>query len=100
MLKISIQDDPHMPTLKLEGKLVGPWAQELNRVWDALEPSVATKKLRLDIRGMTYADKIGTRNLQRICRSMDAEILADTPLTKHFAALTMGKIQPNKHEEM
>lgn len=98
VLRISIQDGADTATLKFEGKLVGLWVNELNRVWHAFEPSLGMKKLCLDMRGMTFVDEKGTKALRKIFRSTEAEILADTPLTRHFAAETMRKMPHNSKE--
>jgi|SRR5579862_1939546 len=100
MLRISIQDGTEAATLKFEGKLVGLWVQELNRVWHVLEPSLGMKKLYLDMRGMTFVDEKGTKALRKIFRSTEAEILADTPLTRHFAAEAMRKMPQNDRREI
>lgn len=89
MLKISIDDDSNSATLRLEGKLVGPWVAELNRVWRALKPSLGAKKLFLDICEMTFVDRKGTQALRKIFHQSNAEVLANTPLTRQFAADTM-----------
>lgn len=85
MIRISIQDEERLATLKIEGKIAGPWAAELSETWKTFAPSLGTRKLRLDIRGVTFVDREGKQLLQEICRWTDAEILADTPMTKHFA---------------
>lgn len=85
MLKISIKDDSPVATLKIEGKLVGPWAMELGRTWHGLWTSANQMPLRLDIRGVTFADQKGTHILQGIVRETGAEILFDSPLTQYFA---------------
>ena len=85
MLKISINDDSPVATLKIEGKLVGPWAMELGRTWQDLWASAKRMPLRLDIRGVTFADQKGTHILQEIVRNTGAEILSDSPLTQYFA---------------
>ena len=85
MLKISINDDSFGATLKVEGKIVGPWAAELNRVWRHLWASANQKKLRLDIRNVTFIDRNGTRIVREIVRATGAEVLADSPLTQYFA---------------
>ena len=100
VLKISIQDDQDTATLKLEGKLVGPWVEELKRVWQGFEPSLQMRKLSLDICGLTFADKNGTKALRRIYHLTDAEIIADTPLTRYFAAETMRKMSRNDKKEL
>ena len=57
MLRISIQDNPQATALKFEGKLVGVWVQELNRLWRDFEPTLGMKKLFLDVRDMTFVDE-------------------------------------------
>ncbi len=99
MLKISIQDEANAATLKLEGKVIGPWATELNRVWSDLRPSLGMKKLCLDLCGVTFVDKAGTRTLQKIFRRTGAEILADTPLARYFAAEAMRTIPGNERKD-
>ena len=87
MLKISMKDDSPVATLKIEGKLVGPWAMELGRTWHDLWASSSQMPLRLDIRGVTFADDKGTRILREIVRATGAEIISDSPLTQYFANL-------------
>jgi len=87
VLKISITDDNTLgATLKVEGKIVGPWAAELSRVWRHLWASTNQKRLRLDIRNVTFMDRDGTRILREIVRATGAEVLADSPLTQYFAS--------------
>jgi hypothetical protein len=85
LLKISIADDKTIATLKVEGKVVGPWAIELGQTWHDLWVSTKQKQLRLDISGVTFADRKGTQIFRQIVRATGAEILADTPLTQDFA---------------
>lgn len=99
MLRISIQDHADVATLKLEGKIIGPWAAELNRVWSDMKPSLGTKKVCLDLCGVTFIDETGTRTLQKIFRRTRAEILADTPLARYFAAQTMRRMPRNVKKE-
>ncbi len=99
MLRISIHDDADAATLKLEGKVIGPWARELNRVWSDFKPSLGMKKLSLDLCGVTVVDKSGNRTLQKILRRSDTEILADTPLARYFAAEMMRGMKRNEKKE-
>ena len=41
--------------------------------------------LRLDIRGVSFADQKGAHILREIVRETGAEILSDSPLTQYFA---------------
>jgi hypothetical protein len=86
-MKVSIYDDVTMATLTVEGRVVGPWATELGRTWHDLWTSIKPKPLRLDIRGVIFADQKGSRILREIVRVTGAEIVADSPLTQHFANL-------------
>jgi len=86
MLRISTQDDRDLFTLKLEGKVIGDWAEELESFWGQLKPSLDTRKLCLDIRGVMSLDSKGRKVLRQIIGPTNADILADSPLTKQFAA--------------
>jgi len=99
VLKISTYDNADATTLKLEGKVIGPWARELNRVWSDFKPSLGMKKLCLDLRGVTLVDKSGNRTLQKIFCHPGAEILADTLLARYFAAQMMRTMPRNEREE-
>jgi hypothetical protein len=84
-LKITVQNGSNATTLRLEGRVVGPWVNELDRTWRGLAPSLGSKKLSVDLRGVTYVDQAGRDLLADIHNEADAELLADTPLTKYFA---------------
>lgn len=85
MLKISMSEDPPVATLKLEGKLVGAWARELERTWQDLWAPMRQKPLRVDICAVTFADGAGTQILREIVRATGAQIVSDSPLTQYFA---------------
>jgi ABC-type transporter Mla MlaB component len=84
MLRISMNHERALATLKVEGRLVGPWAAELGKTWRGLWAS-KQPTLQLDLRGVTYVDSNGARVLREIVRSTGAEVFADSPLTQYFA---------------
>ena len=96
MLRISIQNTDDETTLKIEGKLMGPWIGELTREWNSLLPFPKKKKLCLDLRSMTFVDRSGVETLHGIWRLTKAEILADTPLTRDFARKIHGATSSHK----
>ena len=65
MLKISQTGTPnHSATLKLEGRVVGPWVGELRRI---CEPFLAENRaLRLDLAEVSYVDEEGVIALNRL----------------------------------
>ena len=71
--------------LKLEGRLAGPWVEELDRIWKETAPGLKQRKLSLDLRETTFADAGGIRVLQTIYSQTGALILAGTPWTQYLA---------------
>ncbi|HZT70152.1 MAG TPA: hypothetical protein VFC10_10470 [Terriglobia bacterium] len=65
MLKITFQDTPESTTFKLEGKLAGPWVEELARCWAEHLPQ-ASAHVIIDLRDVTYIDPEGKRLLARM----------------------------------
>lgn len=71
--------------LKIEGRIAGANVSTLLQAWQDLAPSLGTKKLKVDLRGVTHADDTGQSLLGKIHASTGAEFMADTPLTKYFS---------------
>jgi hypothetical protein len=84
--RATVQDEPKGFTMKLEGRMVGPWVSECKQAGLALESSLAPKKLVLDLCGVTFVDEAGLQLLREIYSATRAEMIANSPLTKHFAA--------------
>jgi anti-anti-sigma regulatory factor len=95
VLKITVLETPETVTLKPEGSISDAWVAELRRTWQNLAPSLGSRKLCLDLRGVTFADEKGRKLLAEIYGKTKAEILADSPLTKYFAEEAMQKISRN-----
>lgn len=93
-----MQDGVGVLTLKIEGKVVGDWASELERVWASLLPSLGRKKLFVDICGILYLDDKGKRILREIVEAANAEVLADSPLTRQFANEAIQKPRRKNRE--
>jgi anti-anti-sigma regulatory factor len=85
MLRITVDENPETVVIKLEGRVAGPWAVELGRLWEEKAPAVAKKKLALDLRETTFADAEGLRVLKTIYSETGAAVLAGTPWTQYLA---------------
>jgi len=98
VLKITIQNEPKVTRLRLEGKIVGPWVAEFDRTWRSLAASLEQKKLAVDLRGVTYIDEGGKKLLADIYEETGAQFEADTPLTQYFVheAMKSGRGNPNR----
>jgi hypothetical protein len=84
MLRITIHESSKTRTIKLEGKIAGPWVEEFNRAWRSLVPLPASRELHLDLRGVAFVDAEGRHLLREIYKKSHACFLADSPLMQHF----------------
>lgn len=76
MLKISDPQPNHAVTLKVEGRLVGPWVNELSSV---CEQQLATQRpLNLDVAEISFADQAGLILLRRL-RGSGVRLLNGSP---------------------
>lgn len=94
MLRITLDENPDAVVLKLEGRLAGPWAAELGRLWEEKAPVLAQRKMWLDLRATTFADADGIRILKAIYAETGAAILTGTPWTQYLAEEVASKTQP------
>ena len=85
--------------LRLEGRVAGPWAEELNRVWVETAPQLASRKLTIDLHNVTYADAKGKSILRAIYAQTNAVLVASTPWTQFLAAEIAANSTENDDEE-
>jgi len=64
--RIDVDDSDLIQTLKLEGKLLGPWVDELIRACE--EPRTPPSCLRLDLSAVTFIDSAGAKLLDDLIR--------------------------------
>jgi hypothetical protein len=68
MLKISILDTPSKRQLLIEGKLIGPWASELARVWRQATTDLNGRALIIDVNGLTTITEDGENVLLELMK--------------------------------
>lgn len=68
MLKITTLIHAESTTFKLEGRLAGPWVQELERCWDSVVGTMTSHPLTVDLSAVTYVDSDGKDLLKKIHR--------------------------------
>ena len=61
MLRITTSDIGEKVTLKLEGKLSGPWVEEFERCWHMSTDIYKSKGLVVDLSGVTFVDPAGKK---------------------------------------
>ncbi len=78
MLRITVHDSPRVLTFQLEGRLAGPWVQELQACWRstlARRHNGQQPVLRVDLTGVTSLDATGRACLMAL-RHQGAEFVA------------------------
>jgi len=85
VLKLSVKNDPDALHIIVEGRVVHPWTEELEKFMHETANHLANKRLFLDLCGTTFVDRNGMRILRKIVRMHNPIILADSPLTRQFA---------------
>ena len=63
MLKITIHNSTNAATLNLEGRLAGPWVEELERSWRAVKDDSPEKPVTVDLCEVTFVDSEGRKLL-------------------------------------
>ncbi|HTN73056.1 MAG TPA: hypothetical protein VMO00_18390 [Methylomirabilota bacterium] len=79
MLKITTQTDATQITLELEGKLAGPWVQELEGCWRLAV--MTDREVRVMLKTVTFIDQAGRKLLAEMHRQ-GATLAAEGCMTK------------------
>ena len=81
MLRITANDKPRVLSFRLEGRLEGPWVEELETCWRGMVARAGTPALRVDLTGVTFVDAAGKAQLAAM-HQQGAEFTADDCLTR------------------
>ena len=65
MLKITIHPEAAATRLILEGRLAGPWVEELDRCWRGVAKTESSHAV-VDLSGVTFVDQAGKALLTRM----------------------------------
>ena len=68
MLRITTETAPLERMLRLEGRLAGPWVEELARAWEGQHAVRAAGSIGVDLDGVTFVSPSGKSLLRRIHR--------------------------------
>jgi anti-anti-sigma regulatory factor len=88
MLKITSEKNLDSVRLKLEGKLTGPWTNELEREWQTVKSSWVTS-LIIDLKEVTFVGEDGKILLKRMWRE-GAVLIANGCSTGHMVEEITG----------
>ena len=82
MLRVTTTDKDQTITLKLEGKLAGPWVQEVTRVWAVAARSPQSAYV-IDLSSVTFIDNPG-RALLATMHRRGARLMASDCLIREI----------------
>jgi anti-anti-sigma regulatory factor len=85
MLRITTDDKPKCLTLRLEGRLHGPWVPVLDECWSKALPAAGGRQVRVDLNGVTFVDAEGKAQLAEMY-AQGAELLGEDLQTKAIVA--------------
>ena len=94
-MRITIHEPPGAVIFKIDGRVADPFLIEFQRAWQELAPSLGSRKLSVDLRGVTFMDMSGRQLLAEIYAKTGADFIADRPLAKYYAEEAMQGIQAN-----
>ena len=66
MLRITIMEEHDVAMIRLEGKLVGPWVEELERCWNTAMAGWRNTQLLVDLNMVTFVDASGRALLTKM----------------------------------
>ena len=66
MLRITITEEVEAATIRLEGKLVGPWVEELKQCWHTTLGQMTGRKIVADLAAVTFVDVSGEKLLEEM----------------------------------
>lgn len=84
MLRITIHESTEKLAINLEGRVAGPWAEELEQIWKQAAPRLNSRQVCVDLRNVTWVDSDGKRILREIEQQTGAVLIATTPWTRQL----------------
>ena len=90
MLRITIDHDPQVLTLRLEGRPEGPWVALLAGCWSTELARASGRRLCADLNGVTFIGSDRKALLARM-HKYRAETIACDPMSKAILAELVGQ---------
>jgi anti-anti-sigma regulatory factor len=82
MLKIAIMETTSERRWIVQGRLVGPWVNELRTTWKKAHRTPDKRACIIDLNDVTFIDKSGEKALTELCKE-GAELVATGVYTRH-----------------
>jgi anti-anti-sigma regulatory factor len=83
MLRITIDESPGSVTLRLEGKLIGPWVEEVELCWKKAFSTLGPRTVLVDLSAVDFVDRAGRMLLTRM-HSAGFRLEGGGPMTQYI----------------
>ena len=93
MLKISIKESADQISLDVEGRLAGPWVEELQHCWEAQLERKSNKPLYVRLCAVSFIDDAGQSLLTRMVGA-GAKLEGNGCLVRAIIAKILGAFRP------
>jgi len=91
MLRITVTTRRGGTAIRVEGRLVGSWVDELRACWQTLPAERSAGSLCIDLHGVTFIDAAG-KALLRVLHEQGAELSATECMTRAIVEEITGCI--------
>jgi hypothetical protein len=98
LLRISYENNPQSATLKLEGKLAGPWIDEVVRTWSDVVGDRPAKDVTVDLSGVMFIDGDG-KKLLRWMLQRGARLREGRLMTKYIVDQVVEEAGQLQHQQ-
>jgi anti-anti-sigma regulatory factor len=95
MLRITIHNEANVTSFVIEGKLVGPWVEELEKCWNSVLAADSSETLLVNLAAVTFIDSAG-RALLAGMRRQGAKLLSSGVLINAIVAEIEAEEGPKK----
>lgn len=97
MLRITIHNEAQVTSFVVEGKLVGPWVEELEKCWKSALAADPSQAMLVNLAAVTFIDSVGRALLSRM-RRQGAKLLSTGVLIKAIVAEIEAEEGPKTKE--
>jgi anti-anti-sigma regulatory factor len=97
MLRITIHNEVQVTSFVVEGKLVGPWVEELEKCWKSALAADSSGAMLVNLAAVTFIDSAGRALLARM-RRQGAKLLSTGVLIKAIVAEIEAEEGPKTKE--
>ncbi len=95
MLRITVHENAGELRFHLEGRLAGPWVDEVERCWQAAAPGLSGRAVTVDLREVDFVDPAGEQ-LLRTLHQRGARFATGCPFMRYLLAAIKRRSRPSR----